>query len=135
VDDFPVVGDLVPNSCVDVCDGSVDAIVDVCPPPPPRELPPMESRAVTQLIECQNSTIAVLSASLQSLCVKSSGDGGGFSVGQADFNEIFGRCQVYIQDNIGKTAIKIGNDLEAKMKANNSQLKEHMVAVFKEQHN
>ena len=45
VTDLPVAGDLVPNSFEDVCDVSVDAIVDMCPPPPPRELPPMDSGA------------------------------------------------------------------------------------------
>jgi len=110
VTDLPVGGDLVPNSFDEVYDECVDAIVDLCPPPPPRELPPLESGAVSQLIECQNSTIAVLSASLQSFCVQSAGGCAGSAISQADLRDLYGRCQIYIQDSFGKAAISMGDE-------------------------
>jgi len=66
--------------------------------------------ATTQLIDCQNSTIAVLSASLQSLCFQSTGEGGP-AISQMDKQDLFGRCQVYIQDTFRKMEAKFNEEL------------------------
>ena len=115
-----------------VYDDSVEAPVELCPPPPPPVsvlscdrgcqcdgqlglgvvVPDRaESGAFAQLVECQNSTIAVLSASLQTLCLQSSGGMDVSSGRQADLIQIYSRCQIYIQDRVGSAAKNIVADL------------------------
>jgi len=77
----------------------------VCPPPPPPldwvEQTPVAALATTQLIECQNTTITVLRATLQAMNTQSTG-GGGPIISQMEKQDIFARCQIYTQDHIGK---------------------------------
>jgi len=103
----------------DVSDETVEVPTLLCPPPPPSPPPPLEvsieqpavaSLATTQLIECQNNTIAVLSASLQSMCIQST-VGGGIACSQTDEQDMFGRCQIYIQDLSRKLETKIKDEL------------------------
>jgi len=93
----------------EVSDEAVEVPTLVCPPPPPPldwVETPVASRATTQLIECQNSTIAVLSASLQALSMQSTGGGS-----QMEKQDILGWCQIYIQDHIGKLEKKFKEEL------------------------